>query len=84
MAAVARLEVTPVFADDTSVKITIDNIKPENISSGTQIENIRSRVMQFNAQQGGDLATKMKSKNGFNWVAIKKVQIVTTNKQVIF
>jgi len=26
----------------------------------------------------------MKSKNGFNWVGIKKVQIVTIDKTVLF
>lgn len=83
MAAVARLETTNVFADDTTAKVTIDNINPANLT-GTQIENIRSQVKAFNAAQGGTLATKMKSKNGFNWVAIKKVQIVTTNKVIIF
>lgn len=83
MAAVARLETTNVFADDTTAKITIDNINPANMT-GTQIESIRAQVMQFNAQQGGALATKMKSKNGFNWIGIKKVQIVTTDKDVIF
>lgn len=83
MAAVSRIETTNVFADDTTAKITIDNIKPENLNQ-TQIENIRSQVMQFNARQGGELSSKMKSKNGFNWVAIKKVQIVTVDKEVIF
>lgn len=83
MAAVSRLEVTNVFADDSTAKITIDNIKPENMT-GTQIEVIRSQVMAFNNNNGGTLSTKMKSKNGFNWVGIKKVQIVTTDKTVIF
>lgn len=83
MAAVSRLEVTNVFADDSTAKITIDNIKPENMS-GSQIEVIRSQVMTFNNNNGGTLATKMKSKNGFNWVGIKKVQIVTIDKTVLF
>lgn len=83
MASVSRLEVTNVFADNDTAKITIDNIKPQSLDS-TQIEAIRSRVMQFNAQNGGTLATKMKSKNGFNWTGIKKVQIVTTDKTVLF
>lgn len=83
MAAVSRLEVTNVFADDSTAKVTIDNIKPENMS-GSQIEVIRSQVMTFNNNNGGTLATKMKSKNGFNWVGIKKVQIVTIDKTVLF
>lgn len=83
MAAVSRLEVTNVFADDTTAKVTIDNIKPDNLGN-TQIENIRSQVKQFNSNQGGTLAPKMKSKNGFNWIGIKKIQIVTTDKVVLF
>lgn len=83
MAAVSRLEVTNVFADDSTAKITIDNIKPENMTS-TQIEVIRSQVMAFNNNTGGALSTKMKSKNGFNWIGIKKVQIVTIDKTVLF
>ncbi len=83
MAAVSRLEVTNVFADDSTAKIAIDNIKPENMT-GTQIEVIRSQVMAFNNNNGGALSTKMKSKNGFNWIGIKKVQIVTSDKTVLF
>lgn len=83
MSAESRLEVTNVFADNETAKITIDNIRPENLDN-TQIENIRSRVIAFNNANGGTLSTKMKSKNGFNWIGIKKVQIVTTEKQVIF
>lgn len=84
MAAVSRLIVTNLFADESTLKITVDNIKPENIKSGAQIEAIRAKVKAFNNTQGGELATKMKSKNGFNWVGIKAVQIVTTDKTVIF
>ena len=84
MAAVSKLVVTNLFADDSTLKITIDNIRPENIKSSTQIENIRARVKAFNAASGGSLTTKMKSKNGFNWIGIKAVQIVTTDKVVIF
>ena len=83
MAAVSKLEVTNVFADDTTVKISVDNIKPSNLGS-TQIENIRTKVKAFNAASGGSLTSKMKSKNGFNWIGIKKVQITTTDKNVIF
>lgn len=80
MAVVSRLETTNVFADDSTAKITIDNIYPDNLN----LANIRNSVIQFNAAQGGTLASKMKSKHGFDWVAIKKVQIVTTDKEVIF
>lgn len=83
MASVSRLEFTNVFADNDTAKITIDNIRPQNLD-GTQIENIRARIIAFNNANGGELATKMKSKNGFNWIGIKKVQIVTTDKTIIF
>lgn len=83
MASVSRLEITNVFADNDTAKITIDNIKPQNMT-GSQMENIRSRVIAFNNANGGTLSTKMKSKNGFNWIGIKKVQIVTTDKTVLF
>lgn len=84
MSAVSKLVVTALFADETTLKIAVDNIKPENITSGAQIEEIRQRCKQFNAAQGGTLSTKMKSKNGFNWIGIKAAQIVTTDKTVIF
>lgn len=84
MSAVSKLITTALFADETSLKITVDNIKPENITSGAQIEEIRQRCKQFNNDRGGTLSTKMKSKNGFNWIGIKAVQIVTTDKTVIF
>ena len=84
MAAISRLIVQNLFADESTLNITIDGIKPENITSGAQIEEIRRKCKEFNANQGGTLATKMKSKNGFNWTGIKRVQIVTTDKTVIF
>ena len=84
MAAVSKLVVTNLFADESTLKITVDNIKPENIKSGAQIEAIRQKVKNFNAEAGGSLSTKMKSKNGFNWIGIKAVQIVTSSKTVIF
>lgn len=84
MAAISRLIVQNLFADESTLNITIDGIKPENITSGAQIEEIRRKCKDFNANQGGTLATKMKSKNGFNWIGIKRVQIVTTDKTVIF
>lgn len=84
MAAVSKLVVTNLFADESTLKITVDNIKPENIKGSTHIEAIRASVIAFNNAQGGTLSTKMKSKNGFNWIGIKAVQIVTTDKTVIF
>lgn len=84
MAAISKLVVTNLFADESTLKITVDNIKPENITNGAQIEAIRARCKEFNRVQGGDLSTKLKSKNGFNWIGIKGVQIVTSNKNVIF
>lgn len=82
MAAVAKLEVTNVFADDSTLKVTMTDIKPENIN--TRIGAIRSQVVNFNNNRGGTLTTKMKSKNGFNWVGIKRVRIITTDTDVIF
>lgn len=84
MAAVAKLTVTNLFADDSTLKITVDNIKPENITGGAQIEAIRAKCKAFNEAKGGSLSTKMKSKNGFNWVGIKAVEITTSDKVVIF
>lgn len=84
MAAISKLIVQNMFADESTLNITIDGIKPENITSGAQIEEIRRKCKDFNANQGGTLSTKMKSKNGFNWIGIKRVQIVTTDKTVIF
>lgn len=83
MAAVAKLEITNVFADNDTAKIVVDNINPSTLD-GTQIEHIRSQIIAFNTAQGGELATKMKSKNGFNWTGIKKAQIVITDKTVLF
>lgn len=82
MAAVSKLEITNVFADETKAKVTIDNIKPENISGN--VESIRQQVMNFNNNNGGNLATKMKSKNGFNWTGISQVRIITTDTTYIF
>lgn len=82
MAIVSRLEVTNIFADDSTLKVTINDIRPENINPN--IENIRSQVIAFNNNSGGELSPKMKSKNGYNWVGIKKVRIVTTDTNYIF
>lgn len=83
MAAVGKLEFSNVFADETTAKITIDNVNPSFITP-TQLESIRSQVMAFNDNQGGTLAPKMKSKNGFDWIGIKSVAYTTTDKTVIF
>lgn len=84
MAAVSKLEITNLFADDTKIKITIDNLNPSVINSESAIENIKTKVKAFNDAKGGELANKMKSKNGFNWVGITKVNIVTTERTYIF
>lgn len=80
MAAVTKLTIRCVFADETKATITIDNLIKNNIG----IQNIKQKVMAFNDAQGGTLATKMKSKNGFNWIGIDKVTLTTTNRNYIF
>lgn len=82
--AVSALEITNVFADDTTQKVTINDIEPNNINGATAINRIRQTVMNFNAQSGGTLTTKMKSKNGFNWIGIKRVRIITKDTNYIF
>lgn len=83
MSAVTKVDFTAVFEDETSAKITIDNIDPTTMTA-TQIENIRTQCLNFNNAQGGELSGKMKSKNGFDWIGIKAVTITTTDKTVIF
>ena len=83
MAAITKIDFTNVFEDETTAKLSIDNIDPATMTP-TAIENIRTTVQNFNNSQGGALATKMKSKNGFNWIGIKAVTITTTDKTVIF
>lgn len=80
MAAVTKLAVRNVFADDTKVTISIDNLRRNNVS----ITNIKNKVMAFNDSEGGELATKMKSKNGANWIGIDKVTLTTTERTYIF
>lgn len=80
MASSSKLEITNLFADDTKIKISVDNIRPQNLD----VETIRQKVINFNKEKGGTLSTKMKSKNGFNWVGITQVRIVTTEKDYIF
>lgn len=80
MAAVTKLAVRNVFSDDTKVTITIDNLRRNNVS----ITNIKNKVQAFNNAEGGELATKMKSKNGANWIGIDKVTLTTTERTYIF
>lgn len=80
MAAVTKLAVRNVFADDTKVTITIDNLKKSNVN----IDNIKTKVRAFNAAHGGELSTKLKSANGFNWTGIDKVTMTTTERTYIF
>lgn len=83
MASVAKITVTNVFADDTTSKVTLDGIKPENLTAA-QIEAIKAKITEFNDQKGGSLAPKMKSKSGANWVGIKAVTITTNDRTYIF
>lgn len=80
MAAVGKLAIRCVFADETKQTITIDKINP---ASGVNT-NIRQIIMQFNDAAGGTLASKMKSKNGFNWVGIDKAVYTVTDRNYIF
>ena len=80
MAAVTKLALRNVFADDTVETITINNIDP---TTGVN-PNIKNIIKTFNANQGGELSTKMKSKNGFNWIGIDKATITTTDRVYIF
>lgn len=81
MTTVSKLEVTNLFEDGTTAKIVIDNINPSTMTT-EQIETIRSQCIAFNRNDGGDLATKMKSKNGTNWIGIKQVKLTTTEQEV--
>lgn len=80
MAAVAKLSIRNVFADETKATITIDNINP---TLGVN-PNIKTIIRNFNAQSGGELTTKMKSKNGANWIGIDKATIIETDRTYIF
>lgn len=75
-----KLSIRVIFADDTKETITINNINP-SVGVNPQIANI---IKQFNANSGGTLATKMKSKNGANWIGIDKATTVETRRQYIF
>ena len=80
MAAETKIAFQNVFADDSKSTITINNIKKSNLN----LNDIETKVKAFNEAQGGTLATKMKSKNGFNWVGISKVTVTTTDRTYIF
>lgn len=80
MAAVGKLTLRVVFADETKTSINIDNINP---TAGVN-PNIKNIIKEFNTAKGGDLATKMKSKNGFNWIGIDRAYYTVTNRQYIF
>ena len=83
MAATTKFTIKALFADDSTTTITIDDINPATVTSQL-ISNARQTIMNFNAQSGGALASKMKSKNGFNWIGIKSFNIVTTDRIYIF
>lgn len=80
MAATARLSIRCKFADDSTTTINVDNINP---TVGVN-PNLRSLIMQFNNAQGGALATKMKNKNGFNWIGIDRATLTTTDRTYYF
>lgn len=80
MAATQKLTLRCVFSDDTTATFSIDGINPEN----GVVADIKQRILDFNAAKGGDLSTKLKSKNGGNWIAIDKMYTTTTNRVYIF
>lgn len=80
MSAVTKLTIQNLFADETTATITIDNINP---SIGVNA-NIKQLIRNFNAAKGGTLAPKMKSKNGYNWIGIKRATVTTTERTYIF
>lgn len=78
-----KFTIQAVFADETTSTFTVNDIDPESVTPQL-ISNARQTIMNFNANSGGELATKMKSKNGFNWIGIKSFSITTTNRTYIF
>lgn len=80
MAATMKLSLRCVFADDTTQTITIDGIDP---TKGVAAD-LKTRIMEFNAAKGGTLSSKMKSKNGFNWIGINRAVTTTTDRNYIF
>lgn len=80
MAATQKLVIRCVFADDTTTSFTIDNINPTaGIAS-----DAKQKIMNFNAARGGELSSKLKSKNGFNWIGIDRATLTTTDRTYIF
>lgn len=75
-----KLSIRAVFADDTKETITINNINPQ---VGVN-PNMVTLIMNFNSAKGGDLASKMKSKNGANWIGIDKATTIETRRNYIF
>lgn len=80
MSAVTKLSIRCVFADETTATVVIDNINPVNGVNSS----IKSIIRNFNEANGGDLASKMKSKNGYNWIGIDRAITTTTDRQYIF
>lgn len=83
MAATTKFSLKLLFEDDTTTTLTIDSINPATVTSQL-INSARQTIMNFNTQRGGSLASKMKSKNGFNWIAIKSFTITNTDRTYIF
>lgn len=75
-----KLSIRAVFADDTKETITINNINPQ---VGVN-PNMVTLIMNFNANKGGTLSSKMKSKNGANWIGIDKATTIETRRTYIF
>lgn len=80
MAKTGKLSVRVVFADDTKNTFNIDNINP---SVGVN-PNLTQIIEEFNANNGGELSSKMKSKNGANWIKIDSVYYTETEREYIF
>lgn len=80
MAAIGKLTVRCLFDDDTTATFTIDGINPQVGVANDAVQTIKD----FNAARGGDLATKMKSKNGANWIGINRAVYTITDRQYIF
>lgn len=75
-----KLSIRLVYADDTKETVTINNINPQvGINP-----NMVTLIMNFNANKGGTLSSKMKSKNGANWIGIDKATTVQTRRNYIF
>lgn len=80
MAATGKLTVRAVFADNSKSNITINDINPE---TGLN-PDVRTIIRNFNNNDGGTLATKMKSKTGANWIGIDKATYTVTEREYIF